>query len=143
MPCFMFHRNQKVVIQNFIIELTGDKYFSSIISIPTTTLSQEMFYLLSIWDWLDFKFFLKITNIIHTTKLLLFELSTSFKLFKIFRIMNQQSKLLLIYPPFLSDDWFLFLNLFWFCCCCWESTFLQEHTPNWQSWKKDRKYIYN
>ena len=25
---FMFHRNQKVVIQNFIIELTGDKYFS-------------------------------------------------------------------------------------------------------------------
>ena len=24
---FMFHRNQKVVIQNFIIEPTGDKYF--------------------------------------------------------------------------------------------------------------------
>ena len=26
--CCMFHRNQKVVIQNFIIELTGDKYFN-------------------------------------------------------------------------------------------------------------------
>ena len=26
----MFHRNQKVVIQKFIIELTGDKYFSVI-----------------------------------------------------------------------------------------------------------------
>ena len=25
---FIFHRNQKVVFQNFIIELTGDKYFS-------------------------------------------------------------------------------------------------------------------
>ena len=26
--CCMFHRNQKVVFQNFIIELTGDKYFT-------------------------------------------------------------------------------------------------------------------
>ena len=27
--CFMFHRNQNVVTQNFIIEPTGDKYFSN------------------------------------------------------------------------------------------------------------------
>ena len=27
--CFMIHRNQKVVTQNFVIEPTGDKYFST------------------------------------------------------------------------------------------------------------------
>ena len=45
----MFHRNQKVVTQNFISEPTGDKYFNLRISFSN-----------SIWTWGIKKYLVKI-----------------------------------------------------------------------------------